>query len=1110
MMRNYCYLISCFDHDSCALKPLLSTSDMEIAVAFVHKEDNKESMDWNQASMNRMSSLPASYQKNEEFRNIRNFVFDHQPSSRTPDRNPSIESTYQELKPINADPPDTYPIQRKPIQNFEIPQPSNQVIGTRPFSNSIPPFRDFTPDLNTPTHESHSLACTPGPDRYFTTLRGGLNPGYFIETGSVPSMEVCKQYCCRKSNCDVALMQQERCYLVTCPREELCEDVAAGSSSGVSHIFREERVSVSEEDVNQGRNEVFLGRIHDSGKSNGFRDHRDDMRSGSEGDKRMYGFSSIHDSFVGDGFNGNGRSSNGFRSTREGIGNVHGNNGIHDDVGIHNGEAIVRDIDRVRDNSQAVLERGGARGNVDIQGDLVSREGEDPRKIHMDRKDTIPIGYRGNEIPSGTPRNDHDYNNEDEVNLLRDAIADIEKKKHLENEDESYQMRSTSDIPTPPAQSKTDFEKIIDEGRQRPLIFDGSVGKRQDSQQNEGLGDMASDILSKILEHRTHDAIESIWTHDKDPLQKEISKAKEVNTPEKIEKELHEMDDHVVSKQQNHMEMADGLKGGSVSLVDHGRITGNSATTSDLVSHGTPSDAPSSTDGALADQSKLIETLYNLVKENVEAKNHNSLKNQGGSHEHGTYIDNLTKERPNFEPHFLPHKDASSNKIIDLDYHQNDPNDEEDDYSDYFDQDYTSGNPNSARMKDSNAKKFPVHFRHKNRPKLRDNGDNLHYKDYDFADNIQDELDDLETPSEIRNNWKSGKENSRSSDQDSPNKYIAKHERKVGKQVLDQDLDLISDNLNDMDIQDKNDYEENNQINDDNFSEYHDSNQDYEPNKNFYNSLGGKRKLLHSHFPKWRNAHSPVIRDNKYRQRLGYARPDSKGESSKPLNDNRFPVPHSTRGNPLVFGEDKQSFGQENENLVMGELEKIEDEIADMKNPPKAQRISEHEILEPQNSATPKLETKDGDHNMQSVVDILAGLKDVSTAGFQAKDKKLNQTDGLNAVKSEDDKILKELSEIKNQIGNISKPKNDNYSEKSKNSSKMDDIGDEISELLGEDWLLDKRSRIPKPAVKQELQRGGWRGIYHDTHSQSVKEESRGKQPFANLTDERTRWDICW
>ncbi|XP_028404226.1 uncharacterized protein LOC114526891 [Dendronephthya gigantea] len=1095
MMRNYCYLISCYDHDSCALKPLLSTSDMEIAVAFVYKEDTNKLMKWDKASMNHMSSLPVPYQKNEGFRNIPNFVTDNQPSSRSSDRNPNIESPYQELKPINPDPPHLYEAEREPIRNFENPRPSNKLIRTRSFSNSIPPARDFTPDVNAPPYESHSLTCTPGSDRYFTTLRGGLNPGYFIDIGLVSSMEVCKQYCCRKSDCDVAMMQQERCYLVTCPRRELCEDVKTSTSSEntrISHIFREERSSVAEEDVNPGRNEALDGRIHDNWDSNGIGDIRDDIRGGRKGNKDMYGFSAIHDGFVGDGFNGdvNTDGRDDFRATREGIGSIRvANGGIRDDADTRVGEGIVRDIDGVRGNNRAVLGREGVRSNIEIQGDnLVDREDEDPLKksrIYLERKDTIPNGYRGNEIPSGSSRNDH--GSEEEVDLLRDAIADIEKKKHLGNEDESYELRSTSDIPTPTAQSETDLEKLIDKGRQGPLIFDDSAGKRQHNQQREGLGDMASDILSNILQHRTHDTIESIWSHDKDPLQNEISRAKEINTPEKIEKELHQTGSHDVFQSQNHI--TDNLRGESVSQGDHGSITGNSG--SNLGSQGTPNDYPS-TGSTLDDQSKLIETLYNLVKQNIKAPNPN---NQGSSHEQDTAINDLPKEKQNSESHSRPHQEASSHKINVIDNQQKYPNDGEDDYSNYLDQDYVSRNPNNAHIKDSHPKKFATQLGHKNRPKLREDGDNFDYKDYDDANVIEDELADLDTP-KYENEGSETDEIRENSDQKSHNMQNAGHG--VGKKVLDQDLDFISDNLNDVGIQNENEYGENDEINDDNVSEYDDGVQDYEPNMDYYSTLGVKRKLLHSH-PTKLSSHSPGMHRNQYRKRLDYARLDSKGKPSILWNNGRFLSPHSERGNPLAFREEKQPLGQENENLVMGELEKIEDEIADIKSPPKAQSISEHEILKPENSTTSKIESKSGDQNKQSIVDILAGLKDVSKLGFETKGKKLNQTDGLHAVKSEDDMILKKLNEIKTQIRNISKPKKQEDSKKSKDPSKMDDIGDEISELLGEDWLLDKRSHIPRPTVKHELQGVGWRNSFINPRSHSVKVKNIVDQNLPNL-----------
>ena len=1048
MLRNFCYLVLCYNHESCALKPLVSTANRDLAVAFVYKEHNKELMDWNRASVSHVSPLPVNYQTNE-IKNEPNVIDQNRGQiSNQPLRiHPNFPSSYQQAKPVN--PPNifnSYPISK---QDDQIPQPFDQIAGNKLPSESLPSGLDVALESRSSAHyPKHSLTCIPGPDRYFTTLQGGLNAGYFTDVGFVSNMEICKQYCCQRSDCDAALMQEERCYMVTCPRSELCQDVPAWSKRGitrVSHMFRERRSAVDEGTVVENRKRHMSAK----GGVSGFEDQQEAVTTVKNNADSPVN-QDIHD----------------FRVSRDGISGIRGEEGVYnrkdirDNGNNRDNDEIARDIIDVRGNDE-FLGGNGLRENGGIHRGI-TLDGQDARKsspINVERKDIIP-----NEV--------QDKNNDEQVELLRDTIANIKQKKYLQNEEQSHEMRSTSEIPTPPSATKTDFETLFDKDRQDPLRFDDSAGKRQHSLQSEGLGDMASDILSNILRHRAHDSIESIWSHDNDPLQNEITKAREVNTPEKVEKELHQSENKKISNEQGR-KVTDGVPNAqSIPTGDNAGMSEASDTmnlNSDTAREGTSSKAS----GGLDDQSKLIETLYNLVKENSKAKDGDSPTNKGQYNKQQAVSNKET-----------------TNKIIDADNSESDTNTVEDEYSDYDDNEgYKDGNSYDSVVTDSFSHKLPIHFQteQNHRPEMKVNGDDVHYKDNDYDDSVvgkpyDTEIDkDGDNPvQERKETWQSEIGRQRGERERGPdeNNYQKLHERKSAEdqenvnRLLDQDLELISDKLREQELQDRNDYNTDDQINDDKFSDYDDNSPDYTDdfsNMDYFDSSGVKRKLLHSR-PKakqWRNTG----------QRL-------KNESPNLLeNTGNFVASNSNQRKPLVFIEARKPSGQENDNLVMNELEKIEDELSDIKSQPKLEDVVEHTIQKPSstNSGNPNLmvNSKPDKNSKESIVDILANLKDVGRPDFG------NKTGKQNVAKNDENKlVLDELNEIKNQIGNISKSRD--ASAKAKVSPKVDDIGNEISELLGEDWDLDKRSHIPKPNVKGKLALGGLGPGYHGPRFQSV------------------------
>jgi hypothetical protein len=382
-------------------------------------------------------------------------------------------------------------------------------------------------------------------------------------------------------------------------------------------------------------------------------------------------------------------------------------------------------------------------------------------------------------------------------------------------------------------------------------------------------------------------------------------------------------------------------------------------------------------------------------------------------------------------------------------------------------------------------------------------GNDVNYKDTDYDDGdgeVYDAGTDTDGDEEVeqqKGSWPGGERDGRmNSYQDEVESERAEGEKTVdensnqgfhnGKseqetlnRLLDHDLDLISNKPEEQELQDGSDYGTDDHINDEKFSEYDDTNPDYSDdlsNMEYLNSLGVKRKLLHSHPNK--NIKGKQWRINGLHHRKD--RPNFKGNTGNSV------ASHSNLKKPLVFVEARQPSGQENENLVMSELEKIEDELSDMKSQPKSgNAFVQHTTQKPSstnNKSSNLMGEAKGDNNKESIVDILANLKDIGKPKQTT-----NKTGKQNVVKNDDSKlILDELNEIKKQIGNISKSTGD--SAKAKISPKVDDIGGEISELLGEDWDLDKRSHIPKPNV--ELTGGGFGPGFRDPRLRKIGTEN--------------------
>ena len=67
------------------------------------------------------------------------------------------------------------------------------------------------------------LQCSATRMRSGVTLHGGLKAGNFTDVGKAENMQMCVRLCCVADKCDVAMMVNENCFLVSCFSKKLCE-----------------------------------------------------------------------------------------------------------------------------------------------------------------------------------------------------------------------------------------------------------------------------------------------------------------------------------------------------------------------------------------------------------------------------------------------------------------------------------------------------------------------------------------------------------------------------------------------------------------------------------------------------------------------------------------------------------------------------------------------------------------------------------------------------------------------------------------------------------------------------------------------------------------------
>ena len=85
------------------------------------------------------------------------------------------------------------------------------------------------------------------------TLRGGLNAGNYTDVGIVLDMPMCVKLCCVSEKCDVALMINQSCFMVTCYSKKKCEMVKSLTSvyrPSLAYVMRKREVSKNEGNFN--------------------------------------------------------------------------------------------------------------------------------------------------------------------------------------------------------------------------------------------------------------------------------------------------------------------------------------------------------------------------------------------------------------------------------------------------------------------------------------------------------------------------------------------------------------------------------------------------------------------------------------------------------------------------------------------------------------------------------------------------------------------------------------------------------------------------------------------------------------------------------------------
>lgn len=96
------------------------------------------------------------------------------------------------------------------------------------------------------------LQCVSTRIKVGATLRGGMKAGNFTDVGIVEDAKVCVNLCCVSETCNVAMMVNERCFLVSCFSTKLCQMTRSLTSlyqSSLAYIQRKPLIGKKEKGI---------------------------------------------------------------------------------------------------------------------------------------------------------------------------------------------------------------------------------------------------------------------------------------------------------------------------------------------------------------------------------------------------------------------------------------------------------------------------------------------------------------------------------------------------------------------------------------------------------------------------------------------------------------------------------------------------------------------------------------------------------------------------------------------------------------------------------------------------------------------------------------------
>ena len=110
--------------------------------------------------------------------------------------------------------------------------------------------------------------CTTSDTYYNVTLRGGFKAGNFTFVGIVSSEEDCVTRCCASKGCDVTFMVLDRCFLVDCSSDDLCDAVPARNVDTFMPIITYVNLTIINElQAKSNRSRIILSKETDTPES---------------------------------------------------------------------------------------------------------------------------------------------------------------------------------------------------------------------------------------------------------------------------------------------------------------------------------------------------------------------------------------------------------------------------------------------------------------------------------------------------------------------------------------------------------------------------------------------------------------------------------------------------------------------------------------------------------------------------------------------------------------------------------------------------------------------------------------------------------------------------